>query len=138
LDTTGIVDHMCFGCSPNNPIGLKLKFQWEGDTVYTTFRAGKEHQGYNGHMHGGLISTLLDETMAQWLWLRNIPCMTAEMTVRYSRAVPIDQELRVEAQCVSERRGRLFEMQGKVILAGGTVAVRSTAKFLVVSIDKFK
>lgn len=133
-----IVDHMCFGCSPYNPIGLKLKFQWEGDTLYTIFNAGEEHQGYNGYMHGGLISTLLDETMAQWLWKREIPCMTAEITVRFSKGVPIDRELRVESRCVLERKDRLFEMEALLILNDGTVAARSTAKFLRVNLDEFK
>lgn len=140
MQTIGNVDHMCFACSPNNPIGLKLEFKLEGDKVYTTFRPRKEHQGYNGCMHGGLISTLLDETMAQWLWLRGITCMTAEMTTRFSLAVPIGRELRVESRCISERKGRFFEMEAKLILADGTVAAYSRAKFLrvkVESLDKY-
>ncbi|MTI85827.1 MAG: PaaI family thioesterase [Firmicutes bacterium] len=133
-----MADHMCFGCSPHNPIGLKMKFFQHGDIVYTTFKADVEHQGYNGYMHGGLISTLLDETMAQWLWIRNIPCMTAEMTVRYSEGVPIGRELRVESRCVDQRRDRLFEIEGKIILPGGNVAVRSTAKFLRIDISEIQ
>lgn len=138
LKTNDIVDHMCFGCSPKNPIGLKMKFQWDGRTVYTTFTGKKEHQGYNGYMHGGIISTVLDETMAQWLWMQDIPCMTAEMTVRYSLGVPIEQEVRVESHCTGDRRGKVFEMEGKIILPGGKVAVRSKAKFMRINLDNFK
>jgi acyl-coenzyme A thioesterase PaaI-like protein len=53
---------MCFVCGVDNPIGLHLSFYTddEGQTV-ARFRPGPEHQGYPGHLHGGIISTLLDE-----------------------------------------------------------------------------
>lgn len=130
LGNTSNKDNMCFGCSPQNPIGLQLTFKLDGDKVYTTFKPRDEHQGYSGYMHGGLISTLMDETMAQWLWLHDIPCMTVEMTIRYSLAVLVGQELAVEAWCVAQRRNKLYEMAGRLILPDGRVAVRSEAKFL--------
>jgi hypothetical protein len=54
--------HMCFVCGIENPIGLKLFFYTDdqGRTI-TRFRPKPEHQGYSGHLHGGIISTLLDE-----------------------------------------------------------------------------
>jgi acyl-coenzyme A thioesterase PaaI-like protein len=53
---------MCFVCGIENPIGLKLFFYTddEGRTI-TRFRPKPEHQGYPGQLHGGIISTLLDE-----------------------------------------------------------------------------
>ena len=80
-------------------------------------------------IHGGLIATLLDEVMAQWLWARNIFIMTAEMTTRYSAASPIGVKLTVEGKQVSER-GRLILMEARVTLPDGTVSARATAKFL--------
>lgn len=128
-------DSMCFACSPRNPIGLKLVFEQDGDVCRTHFVAGPEHQGWSGVMHGGLIATLLDEVMAQWLWVRGITTMTAEMTARYSKAVPIGERLTIEGSLVSQR-GRLLEMAGKVILPDGSVAARATAKFLKVDPEK--
>lgn len=128
-------DSMCFGCSPKNPIGLKLVFQHEGEVCRARFVAGPEHQGWSGVMHGGLIATLLDEVMAQWPWVRGITMMTAEMTTRYSKAVPIGEELTVEGALVAER-GRLIEMAGKIILPDGTVAARATAKYIKVEPER--
>jgi acyl-coenzyme A thioesterase PaaI-like protein len=53
---------MCFVCGIENPIGLKLFFYTddEGRTI-THFRPKPEHQGYPGQLHGGVISSLLDE-----------------------------------------------------------------------------
>lgn len=123
-------DSMCFGCSTKNPIGLKLKFEQDGDVCRAQFTAGPEHQGWNGVIHGGLVATMLDEAMAQWLWQRGIATMTAEMTVRYSRPVPVGERLTIEGKLVSQK-GRLLQMAGEVILPGGTVAARAKAKFLI-------
>ncbi|WP_449240953.1 PaaI family thioesterase [Desulfoscipio gibsoniae] len=123
-------DHMCFGCSPANPIGLKLKFEMDGDLCRTEFEAREEHQGWTGYMHGGLIAALLDETMAWWLWLKDISIMTVEMSTRYSLGVPIKTKLVVESWCEDEKKGRLFMMGGRIVLPGGKVAVKASAKFM--------
>lgn len=127
-------DSMCFACSPRNPIGLKLVFEQDGDVCRTLFTAGPEHQSWSGVVHGGLVATLLDEVMAQWLCVRGITTMTAEITARYSKAVPVGEKLTVEGNMVSHR-GRLFEMSGKIILPDGTVAARATAKYLKVDLE---
>ena len=80
-------------------------------------------------MHGGLIATMMDEIMGKWLWDHGFTAMTAEMTVRYSAAVPIGAELTIEGKMVSQKR-RLLEMAASVTLPDGTVAARARAKFL--------
>jgi acyl-coenzyme A thioesterase PaaI-like protein len=54
----------CFGCSPNHPAGFRLRFETVGEFVETKFTPGENHQGPLRLMHGGLISTLADETAA--------------------------------------------------------------------------
>ena len=66
---------MCFVCGIDSPIGLKLKFYTddEGGCVarfpvpvrHRTGRRKPEHQGYPGHLHGGIISTLLSIVIGQ-------------------------------------------------------------------------
>lgn len=120
---------MCFGCSPQNPIGLKLRFAMDGEVCRSTFTAGPEHQGWTGCVHGGIISAMLDEVMAQWIWLKDIPAMTAEMTTRFSKAVPVNVPLTLESNCTGGK-GKLFIMEGRIILPDGSVPCRATAKFL--------
>lgn len=122
-------DHMCFACSPNNPIGLKLVFENEGDICRTSFVAGPEHQGWNGVMHGGLLTTILDEVMAQWLCSRDLPAMTAEMTTRFVNPVPIGAKLIIESRLVANKR-RLFLLEASAILPDGAVAAKADAKFV--------
>lgn len=124
--------NMCFGCSPHNPIGLKLEFTMDGDVCRSSFTAGPQHQGWTGYIHGGIISSLLDEIMAQWIWCQDIPSMTAEMTTRFSRAVPINTPLTLESRKIGGK-GKLFIMEGAIILPDGSVPCRATAKFLKLS-----
>ena len=52
----------CFGCAPNNPIGLHLEFWEDGDDIVTHWHPEPNYQGWIDTMHGGILSTLIDET----------------------------------------------------------------------------
>jgi acyl-coenzyme A thioesterase PaaI-like protein len=53
---------MCFLCGTENPIGLHLRFYTDDEgRCIARFRPKPEHQGYPGQLHGGIISSLLDE-----------------------------------------------------------------------------
>ena len=54
----------CIGCGKNNPYGLKLNFQWDGKTVRSEFTPNDFYQGWPKIVHGGIITTMLDEVMA--------------------------------------------------------------------------
>lgn len=123
--------NMCFACSPHNPIGLKLAFKMDGEVCRARYVAKPEHQGWNGVVHGGLVATMLDEAMAQWLWQNGFTTMTAEMTTRYSHAVPVGEELTIEGRMIS-KRGRIMEMAAQILLPDGRVAAKARSKFLAV------
>ncbi|GAB6159363.1 PaaI family thioesterase [Desulfotomaculum varum] len=119
----------CFACGKNNPIGLKLAIKHKEDICYTTFTPKPEHSGWLNVMHGGLLSTIMDEVMAHWLWSRGMPAMTVEMTVRYVKPVPIGEPIVVTARLQADR-GRMAHMAAEVTLADGTQVARATAKFI--------
>jgi acyl-coenzyme A thioesterase PaaI-like protein len=53
---------MCFVCGIHNPLGLKLKFHTDDQgRCSARFRPKPEHEGYPGHLRGGIMSTLLSE-----------------------------------------------------------------------------
>ncbi len=121
--------HMCFACSPDNPIGLKLQFEDDGDVLRTSFTPGEEHQGWIDVVHGGLIATVLDEAMAQWCWRRGMAAMTAEITVRFRKGVPVNRTILVTARLLQEK-GRLVELAAEARLDDGELAAQATAKFI--------
>lgn len=121
----------CFVCGPSNPIGLGVRFSIEGDVCVGEFTPGSDHRGYDRVTHGGILFSLLDDVMANWLWLRGLVCFTARAEVRYRAHLPIGTPVRVEGRCV-RRKGRLAMMEGKVVRQDtGEVVVESTGSFMI-------
>jgi acyl-coenzyme A thioesterase PaaI-like protein len=121
---------MCFVCGIENPIGLKLFFYTddEGRTI-THFRPKPEHQGYPGQLHGGIISTLLDETMGRVLTRQQIWAMTGTLEVKFRKPVPLDQELTIVGE-LSRSRSRAYEARGEIRLPDDTVLVEGSGVYL--------
>ena len=116
----------CFACGRDNPIGLQLSFREEKDTYITTFTPGPQHQGYDGIVHGGIVSTLLDEIMARYVYSKGINAVTARLEIRYRRPTPVGQELTITGK-IDRQRGKMFEMTGCIQLADGTVTAEGKA-----------
>jgi hypothetical protein len=57
------VDKECFGCGPENPHGLRMSFESDGKRLRSTVTLEKRFRGWSNHIHGGILSTMLDETM---------------------------------------------------------------------------
>jgi uncharacterized protein (TIGR00369 family) len=116
----------CFGCGKENPIGLKLDFIEQDETYSTTFTAGPEHQGYDGIMHGGLVSTLLDEVMARYIHAKGLNAVTARLDIRFRQPTPIGQQLTAIAK-IAGKRGNMYELVGEITLPDGTITAQGKA-----------
>ena len=56
----------CFGCGAANPIGLHLEFaRSEDGSVVCMKTVSDTFEGPPGYVHGGIIATMLDETMSK-------------------------------------------------------------------------
>jgi acyl-coenzyme A thioesterase PaaI-like protein len=121
----------CFVCGPENPIGLRLQFRMDGDVCRAEFTPGEAHAGYRGVTHGGIVFSVLDDVMANWLWMKDIRCMTARAEIRYRDELPIGVLTRLEGRCV-KRKGRLAIMEGLAIRDDlGQVTAEATASFMI-------
>jgi acyl-coenzyme A thioesterase PaaI-like protein len=124
---------MCFVCGVENPIGLKLKFYTdEQGRCVARFRPGQEHQGYPGHLHGGITSTLLDETMGRVLTHQDVWAVTGRLEVKFRKAVPLDQELTIVGE-LTRSRSRAYEARGEIRLPDGTPLVEGKGVYYRVS-----
>lgn len=117
----------CFGCGQNNPIGLKLSFSRDGDTLRTEFTTDKTHQGWPGLVHGGILGCLLDEVMSNVAYATGNTCLTASMTMRLRQPVQVEVPLVITAR-ITRHRKKLIETEGMICLKDGTVIAESTAK----------
>ncbi|NLT94069.1 MAG: PaaI family thioesterase [Clostridia bacterium] len=124
-------DHMCFACGERNAKGLHLKFDIDGDKVRTVFIPQKEHEGYPGLMHGGLITTILDEVMARSVNLLGLHGVTARLEVRFREPVPIGKEITFESIIVNSRH-KVVDLESKAFLPDGKLAAQAQARFMVI------
>src|SRR5579862_5670516 len=78
--------NQCVVCGPANPHGLRLHLHVDTETgvVTTTFAPQSHHMGFEGIVHGGLLSTVLDEAMV-WAasWHGKQFCVCGELNVRF-------------------------------------------------------
>lgn len=131
---------MCFLCGLKNPFGLKAAFyELENNEIVSVFKPSTEHQSYPGRLHGGIATTVLDETIGRAIMMKykdgEIWGVTVEFTTRFKKPIPLNEELRVVGRIVNET-SRTFEGTGELLLANGEVAATGFGKYLRMPINK--
>jgi len=120
----------CFGCGPANPAGLHLEFNLAEDgTVVCLASVSDTFEGPRGFLHGGIIATLLDETMSKALRSHNVVGMTRHMEVDYKSPVPSCTPIRLESR-VYHHEGRKHWAEASILKADGTVLAQSKGLFI--------
>lgn len=116
----------CFGCGAGNELGLRLRFRQRPDgDIETRLRLPVHFQGVDDVVHGGIQSTILDEVMgvaAQYALpegATTAPCVTAELSVRFLRPVPLHQDVVAQARVVKVD-GRDLYVHAELIGDDGT------------------
>jgi uncharacterized protein (TIGR00369 family) len=126
-------DHYCFVCGPQNPIGLKLDFQYDDRNreVLSKVIFNRHFQGWEGVLHGGLISTVLDEIMIKAAAQQGYKCVTAELNVRFKKPALITKEFTLRGK-VKEVRKRLVFAEGSLTDSDNTTIALAQGKFITI------
>lgn len=124
-----IDDHYCFVCGKKNPIGLKLDFHFDGKTIRTEFVPQKGHQGYVDIVHGGIISTLLDEVMVKLAIEMGMPAVTAQMDIRLKKALKTGVKITVSAEITKDSK-KIIEAYAKAITDHGVIIADARGKLV--------
>ena len=124
-------EHWCFACGRLNDAGLHLDFEVSKDRAEAIFTPQRRHEGYDGTVHGGIVSALLDETMGWAIFHQGIWGVTARLGVAFRNPVRVGEELRVVGE-VARQRSRAIETRGTVARTrDGEVLAEAEATFLV-------
>ncbi|MGI8610245.1 MAG: hotdog domain-containing protein [Candidatus Dormibacteria bacterium] len=119
----------CFVCGQHNAHGLQARYRQEGERITTVFTGDSRHQGFPGVVHGGLISSLLDETMGRTALFERAWVMTGRLEVRYRKPAPLGQPLTVSAW-TTRVRGMSVEARGEVRTSDGELLADGKGLFL--------
>jgi len=88
-------NEQCYVCGAKNPVGLAIHFTTnrEARSISAAFRPSVMHQGFSGIVHGGILSSLLDEAMVKLAFELGLNAVTAEMTIRFLGSAAPGEEL---------------------------------------------
>jgi uncharacterized protein (TIGR00369 family) len=125
--------HHCFGCGPENKTGLRLKFFVDDQhQVVCRVRVPRRFEGPPGHVHGGVIATLLDEAMSKANRQFGVVAMTRQMEVEYLKPVPLMTPLTLTAHHVSAQE-RKHRCEAQIANQDGTILAQGRALFIAVN-----
>lgn len=122
-------DGFCFACGMDNPSGLRLEFRGGNGKVISEFIPQKAHQGFKDIVHGGIITTVLDEAMVKAAMSLGIEALTAEISVRFKMPLPVGEKAFIEAE-IKKIGNRLVETYARISKADASVVAEAGAKLL--------
>lgn len=112
----------CFGCSQENPVGLRVKFELRQDCVIGEFTSNKYHMGPPNSVHGGIIMSLIDEAISTFgRGLLKCDVRTVRNEITFRNAAKIGERIYIEAR-LKEERSRAITAIAKVTSCNNVVA----------------
>jgi acyl-coenzyme A thioesterase PaaI-like protein len=105
---------VCFACGRKNAGGIHMPFDVRvRDYPVVELSLPYSFQGFYGYVHGGVITTLMDEAMAHAVGFFHGMAVTARLTVRFRLPLPPAQTFRVQAWVEGKK--------GKLVTAGAEI-----------------
>lgn len=122
----------CIVCGVDNDLGLHCEFyELEDKTIVAICTPQSHHQSYPGRVHGGIITSLLDETMGRAISIEEPEtwAVTAQIEVRFKKPVPYDEEIIITGR-VTDNNRRIFSGEGQIILQNGDIAATASGRYM--------
>ena len=123
---------MCYICGMDNPEGLKAQFyNMEDGSVMTKFKYTPLHQSFPQRVHGGLVSTMLDELACRAYWAKDELVMgaTLSMEVKFRKPVPYDEYVLGKGMVVNDS-SKFFTSDVQILDLDGNILSNATVKYI--------
>ncbi len=122
----------CFVCGETNSSGLHLHFRQTGSSeMVADWNPGSACEGFLGIVHGGLVSTVLDEAMSKAVVATRIEALTVELRVRLRRNLDPMQTFHVRGWVNSQKR-RLIQTEATMTSPEGIEYAHAWGTFLTI------
>lgn len=124
---------MCFICGMDNQEGLRAQFYtMEDGSVMTPFMYRAEHQSFPRRVHGGLISTMLDEMGLRAMWAKNSENdfgVTISLLVKFRKPVPYNEPL-LGRGIVERDSSKFITINSELFDRGGNLLANAEVKYI--------
>lgn len=128
-------NNRCFACGKDNPFGLQVHpdITPDGTQVRIESIPPEHFQGWENIVHGGILSTLLDEAIT-YVGIANfdMPAVTAQLEIRFQKPAPTGRKLIVTANRMKNTK-RLIEVAAHIEMEDGTRIAEATGKVVKVA-----
>ena len=129
----------CMVCGLDNPFGIRGAFySMEDGRVMSPFQFHYNHQSYPGRVHGGMVTTVLDELGIRALWAKTLDetvfGVTTSLTTKYRKPAPYETDLVSVGNVISETR-RFFIVEAKLYDLQGTLYADAELKYIKLPAD---
>ena len=135
----GHPEYNCFACCPDNPIGLHLEFYEDGDYIVSTWHPEHNYQGWINTMHGGILSTLIDEVCG-WVVTRKLQTSgyTVQLNVKFKKAIPTTEpKLTIRAKVTKQVRNLVY-INAEIVNSKGELCNEGEAIYFLMNQEKAK
>lgn len=132
------VDKECFGCGRDNPHGLQMKFEFNGAQLRSKLILEERFRGWSNLIHGGVLSTILDETMG-WtaICLTRKFMLTKGMQVNFIKPVRIGMSVTATGYIKEWINERKISVVAEIVSDEGEICASSSGEFALFSRDQF-
>jgi len=131
-DIRARTQNSCVVCGQENPHGLRIHYHLQEDgAIAADWQPTENWEGFEGIVHGGIISTVLDEAMSKAVAAMNFEALTSELRVRFRHHVGAGENLRIRGWIVA-RVKRLIKTEATLTSANGSERAHAWASFLAV------
>lgn len=132
------VDRECFGCGAENHSGLKMSFATNGEKLRSIVTLDKRFRGWSNLIHGGVISTILDETMG-WTVITVVRkfMLTKGMQVSFKKPIRIGMTVTATGYIKERINDRALVVVAEIYDESGDLCASSEGEFVLFEREQF-
>lgn len=133
----GLKGYYCFGCSPENPMGVKMEFYEDGDEIVSFWKPKPEYQGWLDTLHGGIQAVLLDEICA-WVIVRKLQTtgVTSKMETRYRKSISTNDTLLEIRASIQEQKRNIMLVKATIYNSAKEICTEAVCTYFTFSKEK--
>lgn len=132
------LESTCFACGKKNPLGFHLEFFSDDEKVYSKYTIPEQFSGWSNLTHGGILATLLDETMA-WtaIYLKKKYILTKSLQINFKKPVLTGSEVLMVGYVQEMISKREISVRALLLNELSEICAEATGSIVIFAPDSF-